>query len=68
MCLAVEISFLSRLQSRIRVSFNSGLEEAILIFYFRSGQTAFPKGQLDTIYRDLSNGVLHAMFAISFAF
>ena len=42
--IAVEISFLSCLQAEIYVSFRYGLEATIFIFYFRSGQTAFPMG------------------------
>ena len=44
----------------MRVSFISGLEDAKLIFYLRSDQTAFPVGQLiqfSTIFPTISDDV-----------
>jgi len=41
---------------------SSGLESAILNFYFRSGSTVFPMFQLDRMFKDLSNDVLRAIF------
>ena len=54
--IAVEILFLSFVQAEIP----SGLEAAISIFYFRSGQTAFPISRLDTVFKYLSNVVSYA--------
>ena len=42
------------------VGFSSSLE-AVFNFYFRSGQTAFLSDQLDTVLRDICNGVSHSV-------
>ena len=46
------------------LSFSSGLEATILIFYFRSGRTAIQMCQLSTFFNDLSNDVSHAIVSI----
>jgi len=39
----------------------SGLESAILNFYFQSGCKIFPMGELDIVFKDLSNDVSQAI-------
>jgi len=43
---------------------SSGLESAILNLYFWSGRKVFPLCHLDTIVKDLSNVVLHAILFV----
>jgi len=40
----------------------SGLESAILNFYFRSGVKIIPMGELDTVFIDLSNDLSQAIY------
>jgi len=47
------------------LSYISGLESAILNSYFRSGRKIFPMGELDTVFKDLSNDASQAiLFAV----
>ena len=63
--LAVEISFLSCLHAEIYVChFKFWFRSRYLDFYFRSGQTAFPMGQvMNTVFEGISNGVSHAILS-----
>jgi len=58
--------FLCCLEARdICLRSSSGLESAILNFYFRSARTVLPMCHMDRIFKDFSNDVLQAiLFAV----
>jgi len=39
----------------------SGLESAILNLYLQSGRIIFPMGELNTVFKDLSNDISQAI-------
>jgi len=56
--LAFQITFIVAYKlNYVCLSSSSGLESAILNFFFPSGRTVFPMCQLDRIFKDLSNNV-----------